>query len=96
LNCTTRGEFTCELTRPKFALVMLAPMPPNRTLGRAADCAVVGHSAEPEGRAELRQPRTSLIGSVAYFPEKYGAGVIWLALDILAGQGDAPGHVHQA
>ena len=40
--------------------------------GRGADCAVVGQNAEPEARAELRQPRTRLIGSVAYFPEKYG------------------------
>jgi len=52
--------------------------------GRAGDCAVVGHNAEPDGRAELREPRTRLIGSVAYFPEKYGAGIIRLALDILA------------
>ena len=52
--------------------------------GRASDCAVVGHNAEPEGRSELREPRTRLIGSVAYFPEKYGSAVIRLALDILA------------
>jgi ribose transport system substrate-binding protein len=29
-------------------------------------------------------PHTRLIGSVAYFPEKYGEGLIRLALDILA------------
>ena len=52
--------------------------------GRAAECAIVGHNAEPEGRAQLREPRTRLIGSVAYFPEKYGPAVIRLALDILA------------
>ena len=51
--------------------------------GRAADCAIVGQNAEPEGRAELREPHTRLIGSVAYFPEKYGASLIRLALDIL-------------
>ena len=51
--------------------------------GRAADCAIVGQNAEPEGRTELREPRTRLIGSVAYFPERYGASVIRLALDIL-------------
>ena len=33
----------------------------------------MGQNASPEGRAELRQPGTALIGSVAYFPEKYGA-----------------------
>jgi ribose transport system substrate-binding protein len=52
--------------------------------GRASDCAVVGQNAEPEARAELRAPRTRLIGSVAYFPEKYGDGLIRLAFDILA------------
>jgi ribose transport system substrate-binding protein len=58
--------------------------------GRATDCAVVSQNAEPEGRAEMRQPRTRLIGSVAYFPEKYGAGVIRLALDILAHKATPP------
>ncbi len=58
--------------------------------GRASDCAVVSHNAEPEGRAELRQPRTRLIGSVAYFPEKYGEGVIRVALDILARKATPP------
>ena len=52
--------------------------------GRATDCAIVGHNGEPDGREELREPRTRLIGSVAYFPENYGSGVIRLALDILA------------
>jgi len=52
--------------------------------GRAHGCVIVGQNAEPEGRAELRQPNTRLIGSVEYFPEKYGAGLIRLALDILA------------
>jgi ribose transport system substrate-binding protein len=54
--------------------------------GRAPECAVVGQNCEPEVRAQLRRPGTRLIGSVAYFPEKYGAGLIRLALDILAGK----------
>lgn len=53
-------------------------------VGRRADCAVVGQNAEPEARIEMREPRSPLIGSVAYFPEKYGEGLIRLALDILA------------
>ena len=36
--------------------------------GRAESCAVMGQNASPEGRAELREPGTRLIGSVAYFP----------------------------
>ena len=43
----------------------------------------MGHNASPEGRAELREPNTRLIGSVAYFPEKYGPEILSLALDIL-------------
>ncbi len=52
--------------------------------GRAAGVAAVGQNAEPEARAELRQARTPLIGSVAFFPERYGDGLVRLALDILA------------
>jgi ribose transport system substrate-binding protein len=52
--------------------------------GWAATCAIVGQNAEPDARAELREAHTPLIGSVAYFPERYGDGLIRLALDILA------------
>jgi ribose transport system substrate-binding protein len=51
--------------------------------GRTTSCAIVGHNASPEGRAELRQPGTRLVGSVAYFPEKYGDQILKVALDIL-------------
>ncbi len=51
--------------------------------GRAESCAVMGQNASPEGRAELRRAGTRLTGSVAYFPEKYGAAILSLALDIL-------------
>ena len=50
--------------------------------GRLDGCAVVGQNASPEGREELRRsPR--FVGSVAYFPEKYGEGLLKLAFDIL-------------
>jgi ribose transport system substrate-binding protein len=51
--------------------------------GRTEGCAVMGQNASPEGRAELRQPGTRLIGSVGYFPEKYGEEIVNVALDIL-------------
>jgi ribose transport system substrate-binding protein len=51
--------------------------------GRVATCAIMGQNASPEGRAELREPGTRLIGSVAYFPEKYGDDLVRLALEIL-------------
>lgn len=46
-------------------------------------CAVMGQNAIKEARNELRRPRTRLVGSVAYFPERYGDQLIPLALDIL-------------
>jgi ribose transport system substrate-binding protein len=52
--------------------------------GRAATCAIAGQNAEPDARAELREPHTPLIASIGYFPERYGEGLIRLAVDILA------------
>lgn len=52
--------------------------------GRREDCAIVGHNAEPDARAELRATDTPLIASVGYFPERYGDGIIRLGVDILA------------
>jgi ribose transport system substrate-binding protein len=51
--------------------------------GRAETCAVMGQNASIEARAELRNPVSRLIGSVAYFPERYGEQLISLAMDIL-------------
>ena len=51
--------------------------------GRTASCAIMGQNASPEGRAELREAGTRLIGSVAYFPEKYGPEIVTVALDLL-------------
>jgi len=51
--------------------------------GRADTCAVIGQNASPEGRAELRVPNTRLVGSVAFFPERYGPDLIKVSLDIL-------------
>jgi ribose transport system substrate-binding protein len=52
--------------------------------GRASECAIVGQNAEPEARAELRTGNTRLIASIAYFPEKYGDGLLKLALELLS------------
>ena len=46
-------------------------------------CAIAGQNAEPDARAELRRPKTPLVASIGYFPERYGDGLIKLALDIL-------------
>ena len=54
--------------------------------GRPQDCAVVGQNATIAARAALRQPGSRLIGSVAYFPENYGAHLVPLAINILRGK----------
>jgi ribose transport system substrate-binding protein len=57
-----------------------------RAAGRAGDCAVLGQNATVEARNEIRKPGSRLVASVAYFPERYGEGLISLALDILGGK----------
>src|SRR3954471_1585251 len=52
--------------------------------GRSENCAVLGQNASPEGRSELRQPKTRFVGSVAYFPERYGEDLIRVSIDILS------------
>jgi ribose transport system substrate-binding protein len=54
--------------------------------GRGSNCLAVSHNGSLEARLELRRPGSSLIGSVAYFPEQYGEAVIRLALDKLQGK----------
>ena len=51
--------------------------------GRTERCVVMSHNASPEGRAELREPNTRLVGSVGYFPERYGEDLIRVSLDLL-------------
>ncbi len=54
-----------------------------RDFGREEDCAIVGQGAVIEARHEMRRSGTRLVGSVAYFPEKYGEKVMRMAVDIL-------------
>lgn len=58
--------------------------------GRIESCAVMGQNAERQIRIELRRPGTRLIGSVAYFPEKYGRAILKLARKILTGAQVSP------
>jgi ribose transport system substrate-binding protein len=51
--------------------------------GRTECCAIMGQNATLEARDELREPKTRLVGSVAYFPERYGDDLIRLSVDIL-------------
>jgi ribose transport system substrate-binding protein len=54
-----------------------------RAAHRERDVALVGQNASEEGRQELRKPKSRLIASIAYFPERYGSKVIHLARSIL-------------
>ena len=54
--------------------------------GWEEDCAVAGQGGSVEGREELRRPGSRLIGTVAYFPEKYGQHIIGIGLSLLRGQ----------
>jgi ribose transport system substrate-binding protein len=54
--------------------------------GRAQNCLAVAQNATIEARREMRRKGTRLVGSVAYFPERYGDAVITLALDKLGGK----------
>lgn len=51
--------------------------------GASERVAVVGQNAILDARNELRRPNTRLVGTVAYFPERYGDEIIPLALQIL-------------
>jgi ribose transport system substrate-binding protein len=57
-----------------------------RDAGREEHCAIVGHNASPEAHGELANKSSRFAGSVGYFPERYGEGVIPLALDLLCGR----------
>jgi len=61
----------------------LAALQAFREMGLEDESAIVGQDASVEARQELRRPFTRLIGTVAYFPETYGASLIKLALEIL-------------
>jgi ribose transport system substrate-binding protein len=58
--------------------------------GGLENCAVVGHGAVLEARNELRSSQTRFLGSVAFFPERYGPALIRLAQDILEHKSTPP------
>jgi ribose transport system substrate-binding protein len=58
--------------------------------GREANCLAVGQNASIEARREMQRPNSRMIGSVAYFPERYGEAVVSLALDRLHGKNIPP------
>ena len=63
--------------------------------GRSEQCAILGQNGSPEARMELRKKHSRFVGSVAYFPEAYGEGLVRLALDILSRRFVAPAILSQ-
>ena len=59
-------------------------------LQRQQECAIVGQNGTVESRMALRSPNSRLIGTVAYFPERYGEQLINLALGILGHRTPVP------
>jgi len=60
---------------------------------RLQDCAIVGQNGSIEARLQMRKASSRLIGSVAYFPERYGEQLIALALDMLTQRVPVPNAV---
>lgn len=54
-----------------------------RECGAEEWCAIVDQDGVPEARNELRRLHSRLIGTVAYFPETYGAQLIRIARQII-------------
>jgi ribose transport system substrate-binding protein len=61
-----------------------------RELGREADVVIVGQGADRIARGEIRRPESRLIGSTAYWPERYGEKLIALAIKLLQGEAMPP------
>ncbi|MFC2016009.1 substrate-binding domain-containing protein [Chloroflexota bacterium] len=57
-----------------------------RQAGREEDVVIVGQGADRLARKEIRRPESRLIGSAAYWPERYGQKLIDVAQAILRGE----------
>jgi ribose transport system substrate-binding protein len=64
-----------------------------RDADRLQDCAIVGQNGSVEARLQMRKSDSRLIGSVAYFPERYGEQLIPLALGMLTQRVPVPNAV---
>lgn len=54
-----------------------------RDASRMEHCAIAGQGATLDARLELRRRKSRLVGTVAFFPERYGANLVRLALDLV-------------
>jgi ribose transport system substrate-binding protein len=61
-----------------------------RRLKREQQVAIVGQDCIEEALSEIANPASSMLASVAHFPETYGAQVVELVLRLLRGEQVAP------
>jgi ribose transport system substrate-binding protein len=58
--------------------------------GHLPHCVAVGLGGSYEARMELRRANTRLLGTIGFFPEKYGARLISLASDLFHAKSVSP------
>jgi ribose transport system substrate-binding protein len=61
-----------------------------RRAGRERDVVIVGQGADRIARGEIRHPDSRIIGTTAYWPERYGQKLVPLAVQILQGEAVPP------
>jgi ribose transport system substrate-binding protein len=57
-----------------------------RSLGREDDVVLAGQGADRKVRDDMRKPGSRIVGSTAYFPERYGDELVALARRVLRGE----------
>jgi ribose transport system substrate-binding protein len=88
-----RSKATRILVSAIFDPSALGALQAFKDADRLQDCAIMGQNGSIEARLQMRKPNSRLIGSVAYFPERYGEQLIALALDILTQRAPVPNAV---
>ncbi len=68
----------------------LAALSAFQEAGKSECCLVVGQNANIDARQEIRKQGSRLVGSVGYFPERYGEAIISIALRVLQGEPPLP------
>lgn len=68
----------------------LAALDAVREMGLRRNCVIVGHDGSEEALEAIAEPRSPLIGTVAFFPENYGRQLTDLAARMLRGDAVPP------
>jgi ribose transport system substrate-binding protein len=99
LEDSTRLTSTALRRHPKARKILISAASDESALGaRDAICAaglskttaIIGHGGSDEIWADIESPDSPVVGTVKFFPERYGRELIELALRILRGEQVAP------